>query len=96
MAAATLPLLAFTLLLRRNAPVAGTRRFEPDFQKIRCPLCRWEPQKTDRWVCDPGCHHRWNTFDTAGICPSCGKHWDETACLRCGGWSPHADWYEEA
>jgi hypothetical protein len=87
-------MLALTFALNRQSPTTGTRRFEPDFMKIRCPRCRWQPQKPDRWVCHPGCHHRWNTFDTAGICPGCAKHWDETACLQCHEWSPHAAWYE--
>ncbi len=88
-----LPLLGLTLLLNRHSPTTGVRRFDPDFLTIRCPLCQWQPQKPDRWVCAPGCHHRWNTFDTAGICPSCAKPWNDTACLQCGGWSPHEDWY---
>jgi hypothetical protein len=87
-------LLAF--LHDRRAPDSDTRRFDPDRTKIRCPLCSCEPQKSDRWLCAPGCQHRWNTFDTAGICPGCAKTWDETACLRCGGWSRHEDWYSRA
>ena len=84
--------LAF--FFNRNAPRTDTHLFEPEYTRIRCPLCQWQPQKTDRWFCDPGCQHRWNTFETAGICPGCAKEWDHTACLRCGGWSLHADWYE--
>jgi hypothetical protein len=93
MLAAVLSLFAVGLLLSRKSPDAGTRLFEPDFTKIRCPQCGWQPRKTDRWFCDPGCRHHWNTFDTAGICPKCTKHWNETACLKCSAWSPHADWY---
>jgi hypothetical protein len=79
--------------LNRRRPTVETRRFDPDFTRIRCPKCDWRPQKDDRWLCLPGCHHRWNTFDTAGVCPSCQKHWEDTACLYCGGWSPHGAWY---
>jgi hypothetical protein len=87
------PGLGLTFLGKRS-PTVETRRFEPDFLKIRCPLCQWQPQKTDRWLCSPGCHHCWNTFETAGVCPGCAKHWHDTACLRCQQWSPHEDWYE--
>jgi hypothetical protein len=94
MLASLLPALSVTFLLRRGAPETTTRLFEPGHRRIRCPLCQWQPQKHDRWFCDPGCHHQWNTFDTAGICPGCAKTWDQTACLTCHGWSKHADWYE--
>ncbi|MGH9372807.1 MAG: hypothetical protein ACRD15_14875, partial [Vicinamibacterales bacterium] len=90
---ALLPLLGLTFLLNRGAPTTDVRRVDPDFLKIRCPLCNWQPQKPDRWSCDPGCHNRWNTFETAGICPGCAKHWDETACLQCSRWSAHEAWY---
>jgi hypothetical protein len=39
------------------------------------------------------CEHVWNTFDTAGCCPACGKRWRETQCLACAQWSPHPTWY---
>jgi len=74
--------------------VVDSRLFEPDFLKIRCPRCQWQPQKMDRWLCSPGCQHCWNTFETAGVCPGCTKQWEATVCLRCHQWSPHADWYE--
>lgn len=89
-------LLVVGFLLNRRSPDADTRLFEPDYTKIRCPRCGWQPGKDARWYCDPGCHHQWNTFDTAGVCPSCAKEWHETACLRCHEWSPHADWYERS
>ena len=86
-------MLGFMFLKR--SPTRETRLFEPDFLKIRCPRCRWQPGRQDRWYCEPGCLHHWNTFETGGICPRCGKEWEETACLRCGEWSRHADWYEK-
>lgn len=81
------------MLDRRSKTV--THLLTPDFTRIRCPLCQWRPRKEDRWLCEPGCGSVWNTFETSGICPGCQKHWDQTACLRCAGWSPHADWYEQ-
>jgi hypothetical protein len=41
------------------------------------------------------CLHVWNTFDTRGVCPACGREWSETQCLRCKAWSRHEDWYVE-
>jgi len=66
-----------------------------DHSGIRCPICGWRPQKHDAWRCDPGCGNVWNTFETRGRCPDCGKQWIETACLHCGEWSLHESWYEE-
>jgi hypothetical protein len=62
---------------------------------IRCPACSWRPERDSRWLCDPGCFHSWNTFETRGICPGCDKQWADTACLACGTWSPHDAWYDE-
>ncbi|MEW6737174.1 MAG: hypothetical protein AB1489_38170 [Acidobacteriota bacterium] len=74
----------------------------PDFSRIRCPLCQWQPTALSRWCC-ANCKHPehffnacgtvWNTFSTAGQCPGCGHQWRWTACLYCGGWSLHEAWY---
>ena len=61
--------------------------------KIYCPKCEWEPRESSRWWCS--CRCEWNTFDTAGVCPDCGKVWEETACLACHAWSAHRAWYHE-
>ncbi len=75
----------------------------PDFSRIRCPLCEWQPKPLHRWFCAPcdypeffddGCGTCWNTFNTGGHCPGCGHQWRWTACLNCEAWSLHADWYE--
>lgn len=60
---------------------------------IRCPKCEWKPRKRDRWQCQ--CGHRWNTFDTGGVCPACLRQWSDTQCLQCHQWSPHSDWYAQ-
>jgi hypothetical protein len=87
-------LAVVALVLNRKSPTVEARPFDPSFTKIRCPLCQWQPTKDDRWFCDPGCLHVWNTFATAGLCPGCAKQWEHTACLQCKGWSLHEDWYE--
>ena len=41
------------------------------------------------------CGHVWNTFETGGVCPSCGEHFEHTQCLRCRLFSPHKEWYHD-
>jgi len=65
----------------------------PSGPRIRCPLCGWSPRKEDLWAC--ACKHRWNTFDTGGVCPACLQRWTETQCLCCQRWSLHSDWYQQ-
>jgi hypothetical protein len=62
-------------------------------QRIRCPKCKWQPGRGDRWMCK--CRHVWNTFDTHGVCPACSYAWRVTQCLRCHAFSDHEDWYGE-
>lgn len=59
--------------------------------KIACPKCGWEPDGYRHWICSCGC--KWNTFDTKGKCPDCGKQWKDTHCPRCGHPSEHEAWY---
>ncbi len=71
-----------------------------NFERIRCPLCRWQPRASSLWYCGDsssylGCGTTWNTFDTRGRCPNCKYRWQWTDCLRCGGASPHEAWYED-
>lgn len=73
-----------------------------EFEKIRCPLCRWQPTAGSRWYCSDsdapeyfygGCDTCWNTFETRGKCPGCAHQWRYTSCLACWQFSPHEDWY---
>lgn len=61
-------------------------------RRIRCPACGWQPGRHHQWMCT--CLCSWNTFETAGLCPECGKQWTETQCPRCHVWSKHERWYE--
>ncbi|MCP3927703.1 MAG: hypothetical protein GY705_01215 [Bacteroidetes bacterium] len=67
-----------------------------DNVKIECPKCGWEPDGGAYWGCI--CGNVWNTFDTAGRCPSCGKQYKNTQCISyrggCNLFSPHMDWYK--
>ncbi|MDU1890475.1 MAG: hypothetical protein E6767_07260 [Dysgonomonas sp.] len=60
---------------------------------IRCPKCKWEPSAEHTWECS--CGHEWNTFETGGCCPKCGRVWKHTQCYpdQCNQWSLHIDWY---
>jgi hypothetical protein len=62
---------------------------------IFCPVCAYHPHALDRWICAPGCHTIWNTFDTHALCPGCSKQWRVTACPACELVSAHIDWYHE-
>ena len=77
---------------------------ETDYKRIRCPLCKWQPNASCRWYCGDceypefffdGCGASWNTFETRGLCPGCFHQWRWTSCLSCGEWSLHEDWYEK-
>ena len=62
---------------------------------IYCPKCEWAPGPGDRWMCIPGCHTVWNTFETRARCPGCSKQWTVTQCLACLAASLHEDWYHD-
>ena len=64
--------------------------------KVYCPKCRWVPRPSDLWMCVPACRRLWHTFDTCGVCPRCGKNWEDTQCHACQQFSPHIDWYHES
>ena len=100
----------FLLLLEGQKPTGVTERqierqaTRPDFSRIRCPICKWQPKPAHRWFCasckypeffDAGCGMCWNTFSTRGRCPGCGHQWRWTACLNCAQWSLHEHWYEK-
>jgi hypothetical protein len=74
-----------------------------EFDRIRCPLCKWRPKPSSHWYCGDcdypefffdGCGTAWNTFTTRGRCPGCGHQWHWTICLSCKGWSRHEEWYD--
>ena len=81
---------------KSGEPGYGASFFHPMRNvRIFCPKCEWVPQPADRWMCLPSCGCEWNTFETCGVCPGCGKDWKDTMCLACNGWSPHIEWYHE-
>ena len=82
--------------------ILESEKDKTDFSRIRCPICKWQPNSSSRWFCADcdfpeyfygGCGAMWNTFETRGLCPRCDHRWRWTSCLRCGGWARHDDWY---
>jgi hypothetical protein len=67
-----------------------------DSIRIRCPKCNWEPDGKPYWQCQ--CGHQFDTFATAGRCPSCSKEWEYTQCVDfaggCNDFAPHMEWYQ--
>jgi hypothetical protein len=92
-ALAGLPALSSVTIHQPRPEIDEETTGAPGGPHIRCPKCGWRPGPHDRWACK--CGHIWNTFDTGGVCPACMYQWTETACLRCGEWSPHSDWYAQ-
>lgn len=101
--------LAFALFRQGNMPTDKIEKAlreindESKFSRIRCPQCKWQPNSHSTWFCGDGgppeyfrgCGTEWNTFDTRGRCPGCSHLWLWTACLWCGQYSPHEDWYTD-
>jgi len=92
-----------TLKPKNRAIAAKSDEKKSDFNRIRCPLCKWQPNPQSRWYCVScdypeyfydGCGATWNTFATRGRCPGCSHRWRWTSCVRCAGWSRHEHWYE--
>ncbi|HXV83773.1 MAG TPA: hypothetical protein VEG60_28280 [Candidatus Binatia bacterium] len=101
--------LVFRLLQESLKPAGTTKKATArdeanEFSRIRCPLCKWRPNRSSRWFCGDcdypeyfaeGCGTAWNTFTTRGRCPGCGHQWRWTICLTCHRWSQHEEWYQD-
>jgi predicted RNA-binding Zn-ribbon protein involved in translation (DUF1610 family) len=62
-------------------------------QRIRCPLCGWQPDGKPYWGCEK-CLTAFDTFKTHAHCPKCGNSWIYTQCIACHKLSLHEAWYE--
>jgi hypothetical protein len=69
----------------------GTPMRSPDGRLIRCPKCLFQPPADHCWICK--CDHVWNTFETAGRCPSCHVNWVSVVCPCCSELSDRQRWY---
>ena len=56
-----------------------------------CPTCNTAPPIGNYWKCSQ-CQQPFDTFQTQGACPSCGRQFPVTACLDCHRAHPMNEW----
>lgn len=56
-----------------------------------CPSCKAAPPIGDIWGCAQ-CGHRFDTFQSRGVCPACGAQFPATRCMECGAAHPISEW----
>ena len=56
-----------------------------------CPDCQAAPPLGAYWHCG-GCRQPFDAFDSQGVCPHCGAHYEKVGCLDCGSLHPIAEW----
>jgi len=56
-----------------------------------CPACGQPPILGPFWRCD-GCRKAFDPFETAAVCPHCGKQFPTTGCPECGRKNPIQQW----
>jgi Zn-dependent protease len=56
-----------------------------------CPTCGSAPPLGNFWMCRQ-CGQAFDTFQTLGVCPSCGVRSDVTQCLDCRRSHPMHEW----
>jgi Zn-dependent protease len=56
-----------------------------------CPDCQAAPPLGAYWHCG-GCRQPFDAFDTQGVCPHCGAHYEKVGCLDCGSLHPIGEW----
>jgi Zn-dependent protease len=72
---------------RRLAKLEAAARRED----YACPDCQESPPRGEFWTCGK-CRTKFDTFETAAVCPKCGTAYAATACSACGGMNPIAAW----
>jgi Zn-dependent protease len=58
-----------------------------------CPFCREHPPQAPLWSCP--CGSRFDTFQTGGNCPACGRTYQTTMCPFCAQLSPLHLWFPQ-
>jgi hypothetical protein len=56
-----------------------------------CPSCKTAPHIGPNWRCSD-CTATFDTFETLGQCPTCGKKFAQTRCLNCGALHAVGEW----
>jgi Zn-dependent protease len=63
----------------------------PRREGYACPTCNTAPPIGTYWKCSQ-CQQTFDTFQTQGACPSCGRQFPVTACLDCRRVHPMNEW----
>lgn len=63
----------------------------PRREGFACPSCKAAPPIGDVWGCG-NCGHRFDTFQSKGVCPACGAQFPATRCMECGKAHPMSEW----
>jgi Zn-dependent protease len=77
-----------------NAREIHRRQNIPMRAGFACPNCGAPPPKGPFWVCS-NCRSRFDLFESAGRCPTCGTTFQTNACMACGARTPIAAWVRE-
>ncbi len=75
----------------KNARLLRLRETLPRRPGFACPTCKAAPPIGPFWVCS-NCKNRYDTFERATICPTCGTSHQSTGCAACGARAPFNHW----
>jgi Zn-dependent protease len=75
----------------KNARLLRRRETLPRRPGFACPACKAAPPIGPFWVCS-NCKNRYDIFEHANICPTCGTSYKSIGCAACGARAPFADW----
>ncbi len=75
----------------RMARLLRERETMPRRAGFACPSCGASPPMGMFWTCS-NCGTQFDTFETGGVCPRCGRVFAVTSCADCGKASPIAQW----
>lgn len=70
----------------RQARILAEAAAAPRRAGFACPQCRAAPPVGPFWACP--CKERFDTFETGGRCPKCGRVFPTTSCTDCHTVSP--------
>jgi Zn-dependent protease len=65
----------------------------PRHDHASCPFCHQHPPQSPLWSCP--CGSRFDTFQTGGNCPACGRAFQTTMCPFCQQSSPIHLWFPQ-
>jgi Zn-dependent protease len=74
----------------RSAQAMRALTEAPRHAEVRCPACGISPPVAPLWRC--ACGRSFDPFASNGVCPTCARQHQVTACPHCGQPSPIASW----